>query len=92
MRFIYPAIVCEKSDGSFHARFPDLAMCEAEGSSVDDVLRNAVGAARDWIELEFQEDEPDLPPASDPSEIVLKEGEFVLQILVIYRMHEGWDE
>ena len=31
MRFIYPAVIKELPDGRFHARFPDLEMCEAEG-------------------------------------------------------------
>lgn len=92
MRFIYPAVFSEKPDGTWHAVFPDLAMCEADGSSLDDCIRNANEAARDWIDLELHEDEPDLPPATSPEDIELKEGEIVRRILVIYRMLEGWDE
>ncbi len=92
MKFIYPVIVKQREDGVFHARFPDLAMCEAEGSSMMDVLRNATAAAHDWIALEMEEDEPDLPPATDPEDIHPAEGESVRQILVIYRFQDGWDE
>jgi predicted RNase H-like HicB family nuclease len=92
MRFIYPAVIEEKEDGSFHASFPDLTMCEADGSSMMEVLRNAVSAAHDWIDLELSEEDPVLPPATDKADLTLKENETVRDILVIYRMHEGWDE
>ncbi len=92
MRFIYPAIFSRKPDGMWHAEFPDLAMCEAEGHSLDDAIRNATSAAYDWIDLELHEDEPDMPPATDPRDIKTGEGEIVRRILVIYRILEGWDE
>ena len=92
MRFIYPVVISRKEDKTYHAVFPDLAMCEADGDSVDDVLRNANLAAYEWIDLEMHEDEPDIPPASVPEDIVLSEGEFVRSVLVIYRILEGWDE
>ncbi len=92
MRFVYPAVISQKDDKTYHAVFPDLALCEADGDSVDDVLRNANAAAYEWIDLEMHEDEPDIPAASVPEDIVLKEGEFVRSILVIYRILEGWDE
>ena len=92
MRFIYPVVAKEVEAGKWHAVFPDLAMCEAEGSSLDDVLRNANAAAYDWIALELQEEEPDLPAASHPDDIEVKEGEVVRNILVIYRFLEGWEE
>ncbi len=92
MRFIYPAVVTPKKDGTWHASLPDLASCEADGTSVDDVLRNANQAAREWIDLEMHEEEPDLPSASDPEDIPLKEGQFIRNVLVIYRILEGWEE
>ena len=55
MRFIYPAIIKEKEDGTFEAHFPDLAMCEAAGETMMEVVRNATAAAHDWIELEMSE-------------------------------------
>ncbi|MDO5702951.1 MAG: type II toxin-antitoxin system HicB family antitoxin [Lachnospiraceae bacterium] len=92
MRFIYPAIVRKTEDGMFHARFPDLAMCEAKGDSIDDVMRNATAAAHDWIDLEFQEEYPDFPPATDEADIITEDGETVRQVLVIYRIQDGWEE
>ena len=29
MKFVYPGIIAELPDGSYHVRFPDLDMCEA---------------------------------------------------------------
>ena len=92
MRFIYPAVISRKEDGSFHAVFPDLDQCEADGDSENEVLRNANLAAHSWIDLEFGEDDPEFPPASDPEDIVTKEGEFVRNILVIYKVMDGWEE
>lgn len=92
MRFIYPAVVSRNPDGTYHAEFPDLEQCEADGDSVDDVLRNANLAAHSWIELEMMEDDPMLPPASDADTIPLKDGEFVRSILVIYKVLDGWEE
>ena len=92
MRFVYPAVIKEREDGTFHAYFPDLSMCEAEGPTLMQVLREAKEAAYNWVDLELMEDDPRMPPSSDPEDIILKEGEFVRNILVIYRMHEGWDE
>ncbi len=92
MRFVYPAVIRRQDDGLWHARFPDLAMCEATGDSIDDVLRSANLAAYDWIDLEMHEEEPDIPPASQVEDIELAEGEMVRSILVIYRILDGWDE
>ena len=46
----------------------------------------------DWIRAEFEEEEPEMPPISDPDDIELADGEFVRNILVIYRFYDGWDE
>ena len=92
MRYIYPAVISRKQDGTYHAFFPDLSMCEADGDTTDDVIRNANAAAYDWIDLEMQEDEPDIPPASVAEDLTLSEGEFVRNILIIYRILDGWDE
>ena len=36
MNFVYPAII-SKTDNGYHARFPDLEMCEANGPTLDPV-------------------------------------------------------
>ena len=91
MQFIYPAIIKEKENG-FHVRFPDLAMCEAEGDSLTEALDNAREAMEGWIRAELEEDDPQFPPLSDEEDLDLEEGEFVRNVLVIYRFYDGWDE
>lgn len=94
MRFYYPAVVTKKADGSYHAEFPDLEMCEADGYNEIDCLEKAKEAMYDWIDVELREEEPDLPPASDIDELQagLAENQFVRQIMIIYRILEGWEE
>lgn len=38
------------------------------------------------------EDEMDLPPVSDESDLTLQEGDVVRNIQVTIRMYDGWDE
>ena len=92
MKFYYPVIVQKKTDGTYYAHFPDLKMCEAVGDTMEDVLEHATEAAWNWINLELQEEEPDLPPATDSVDMKLAENEEVREILVNYRMTEGWEE
>ena len=54
MNFIYPAVIRKKANGSYHAFFPDLTCCEADGDSVDDVIDRANEAAATWIMAEFE--------------------------------------
>jgi predicted RNase H-like HicB family nuclease len=91
MNFVYPAII-SKTDNGYHARFPDLEMCEADGPTLDVCLDEARYAMEDWIRAEFEEEEPVMPFISDPEDIRLEEGEIVRNILVIYRFYDGWDE
>lgn len=92
MKFYYPVIIRKQPDGSWYGSFPDLALCEAAGESEEDILDRAAEAAWNWIDLELSEEDPVLPPATDPVDIVLKENEQVREILINYRMTEGWEE
>ena len=91
MQFIYPAVFSKREDGGYHAYFPDLDQCYAEGDTLDEVLYNAIEEARSWIQVEL-EDTFELPPVTHPEDIVLKEGEFIRHIAVIIRLRDGWDE
>ncbi|MBQ9321567.1 MAG: type II toxin-antitoxin system HicB family antitoxin [Eubacterium sp.] len=92
MKFYYPVIVKQENDGRYHAVFPDLTMCEAYGDTMDDCLGAATEAAYDWIELELQEDEPELPSVTDHEDMHLADGEEVRMILVNMRLRPGFDE
>ena len=69
MTFTYPAVFTpHKEDKGFHAYFPDLECCEADGPDLEDAVENARDAARDWITVEL-EDTCDIPPCSHADDI-----------------------
>ena len=69
MKFIYPAVFRKNEDGGYHAFFPDLECCEADGETLDDAIEKANEACRTWIEVELEEDEPVMPYVSDIEDI-----------------------
>lgn len=86
MTFTYPAVFTpHKEDKGFHAYFPDLECCEADGPDLEDAVENARDAARDWISVEL-EDTCDIPPCSHADDIELKEGEFIKFIMVTIKL------
>ena len=86
MKFIYPAVFRKKEDGGYDAHF------EASGETLDDAIDNANEAARTWITVELEEEEPIFPHVSDLEDIELAEDEIVRNISVNIRFYEGWDE
>lgn len=92
MKFTYPAIIEITERGTYHATFPDLAFCEAEGDTLEETVEFANEALYDWISLELSEDEGELPPITDIRDITLKEGDVVRNICVNIRFTDGWDE
>lgn len=72
--------------------FPGFECCEAAGDSLDDAIDNANSAAYDWLYLELSEEDGELPPVSDKSDMDLQEGDIVRNISVNIRFYEGWDE
>ena len=49
-------------------------------------------AASNWISVELEEDDCELPPVSDASDLKLEKDDIVRNILVNIRFMEGWDE
>ena len=49
-------------------------------------------AAYNWISLELDEDDCQLPPVSDEDDLELEDGDIVRNISVNIRFYEGWDE
>lgn len=92
MKFIYPAVFRKKEDGGYDAHFPDLECCEAYGETLDDAIDNANEAARTWITVELEEEDPIFPHVSDLEDIELAQDEIVRNISVNIRFYEGWDE
>ena len=77
MTFTYPAIFRQREDGSYEARFIDLDDCTATGDNLDLCIRDAIEAARSWIQVELEEEVPLLPPVTHIEDVVPEEGEIV---------------
>lgn len=92
MKFIYPAIFEKVSENEYKGRFPDLEDCYGSGETLMDAIEDARDAAFNWISVELEDPDGELPPVSDTQEIELKENECVRQISVNIRFFEGWDE
>ncbi len=83
MTFIYPAVFTPHENGEgYHAVFPDLECCEADGRDLEDAVENAREAALDWITIEITEYEGDLPFSTCIEDVEKKEGELVKNIMV----------
>ncbi|MDE7318143.1 MAG: type II toxin-antitoxin system HicB family antitoxin [Lachnospiraceae bacterium] len=92
MKFTYPAIIRKTEQGTWHAAFPDLECCEAEGDTIEEAVERANEAAYDWISLELSEDDGQLPAITDVRDMDLEEGDVVRNICVNIRFTDGWDE
>ena len=83
MTFVYPAVFTpHEKDNGFHVEFPDLECCEAAGDTLDEAIDNANEAARNWISVELEEFEGDLPFATHVDDIELAEDQVAKQIMV----------
>ena len=92
MKFIYPAVFRKTAKGTYRGFFPDLEDCYGEGDTLDEAIEEANAAAYDWISLELDEDDCQLPPVSDEDDLELQDGDIVRNISVNIRFYEGWDE
>ena len=92
MTFIYPAVLTpHKENEGYHVTFPDLVGCEADGPDLQDALENARAAAYDWVCVELEEDDPDMPEVTHEEDILLDEGSFVRQIMIIVKLLPDYD-
>ena len=87
MTFIYPAVFTPHKDGKgFHVEFPDLADCTADGPDMEDAIENAKEAAYNWICVELEEEEPELPEVSHVEDMELDEKSFVRQLMIVVKL------
>ena len=61
MKFIYPAVFRKTDRGTYKGFFPDLAECYGEGETLDEAIEEANEAAYNWISLELDKDDCQLP-------------------------------
>ena len=92
MKFTYPAVFHRTQDGRYQGYFPDLEDCQVEAETLDDAIEKANEAANNWISVELEDEEGELPGASDPEDLKKEQGDVVRIISVNIRMFEGWDE
>jgi len=92
MKFIYPAVFKETEDGTYEGFFPDLAGCTVTAETLEEAVEEANEAARNWIEAELADDEPDMPAVSDIDDLTQDKKVTVRNICVTVRFYEGWDE
>ncbi len=92
MKFIYPAVFRPTKDGKYKGEFPDLTGCTASGETLEDAVDAANEAAYNWIMSELEEEDCQMPPVSDISDLALAQGEIARNICVTVRFYEGWDE
>lgn len=89
MKFMYPAVFRKNEDGTRNSR---PRMRTSTGDTLDEAIENANEVAYNWITVELDEEEPNLPSISDPSDLNLTPEDIVRIISVNIRFYEGWDE
>ena len=88
MKFMYPAVFRKNEDGTYNGYFPDLECCTSTGDTLDEAIENANEAAYNWITVELDEEEPNLPSISDPSDLNLTPEDIVRIISVNIRFYD----
>ena len=88
MKFIYPAVFRKTDKGTYRGFFPDLEDCYGEGDTLDEAIEEANAAAYNWITLELDEDDCQLPPVSDEDDLELQDGDIVRNISVNIRFYD----
>jgi len=76
MKYVYPAIFTEETDGKFSVNFPDIQGCYTGG----DDLHDALFMAEDVLSFslfDLERENKPIPKASDIKDIKVKKNEFV---------------
>lgn len=92
MKFIYPAVFEKVDEKNYKGYFPDLESCYASGDSLMEAMDDAREAAYNWISVELEDPDGQMPPITDEKDIDLKENEVVRNIMVNIKFMEGWEE
>ena len=79
----YPVLI-ESEDGVYGVVFPDLPGCVAVGLTMDEALRNAEEAVRDWIEC--TEEAGERVPAPSTPETIEVPADYTLGSVTLVRL------
>ena len=77
----YPALI-DGEAGAYGAVFPDLPGCVAMGYTLDDVVRNAEDAMRDWI-ASMEANGQTIPEPSPPGTVATPPGSALTSISLV---------
>ena len=91
MKFTYPAII-RKTENGYKAIVPDLACCEASAPDMEDIMENIYEAVYEWIYTELQDENGELPPVSEGTDLQREPGDIIRDICVNIRLTDGYDE
>lgn len=87
MTFTYSAVFTpHKEDKGYHAVFPDLECCEADGPDLEDAVENAREAAYNWLLLEIEEGSYNFPAQTHIDDLSLGEDSFIKKIMVTIKL------
>ena len=88
MKFIYPAIFSKTTRRHLRGPFPGPGIAARQPARhLTTAFENANQAAYDWIYVELTEFDSELPPITDPDDLVLSDNETLRNISVKYSPH-----
>ena len=75
MKYAYPAVFREESDGLYSVEFPDLEGCFTSGETLPDAIEMAEDALCLML-YDMEEDGETIPAPSNPKDIVVSETSY----------------
>ena len=90
MKFMYPAVFRKNEDGTYNGYFRISNAAPPPEIHWTKPSRMPTKPPTNWITVELDEEEPNLPSISDPSDLNLTPEDIVRIISVNIRFYEGW--
>lgn len=78
--YVFPAVFTPENKGKYSISFPDFDNCQTCGDNLEDGMMMAEDALALIIYTDYEEQEKQVPAASQLSKIKLSKGEFVTYI------------
>jgi predicted RNase H-like HicB family nuclease len=81
MKYVYTAIFTPEKNGAFSVHFPDLPGCYTSGDDMPDSVNMAQDVLCLWL-YDMEQDNKNIPAASNPCNIKTKNDEFASVMVV----------
>jgi predicted RNase H-like HicB family nuclease len=81
MKYVYTAVFTPEQSGAFSIHFPDLPGCHTSGDDMIDSVNMAQDILCLWL-YDMEQDKKNIPIASNPRDIKIKNDEFTSVIAV----------